>query len=210
MVSNWFFDVILWSRWWQCSQSTLVTTISSNIIIKNGLIEIDWFMIEFTQLISVKMVKQQILLIFYIKISEAKNANGGVWPTDFSKIHKRPGGVNYIYNILTGYHFKSPYGIDIPKGKSFNPYFDHMILGMPRVTYLFFKKTCFWRIFFDFSNWWMDWSNMMMVPLLPPPKWHLMCQISSTTSKEDMGLKDRTRKWGTICMKIIWSVFILW
>jgi len=72
----------------------------------------------------------------FISISnvlEAKNANGGVWPTDFSKIHKRPGGVNYIYNILTGYHFKSPYGIDIPKGKSFNPYFDHMILGMPRV-----------------------------------------------------------------------------
>lgn len=33
---------------------------------------------------------------------------------------------------MTGYHYKPPKGIDIPKGKSFNPYFDHMILGMPR------------------------------------------------------------------------------
>ena len=40
--------------------------------------------------------------------------------------------MNYIYNILTGYNFKAPYGIDIPKGKSFNPYFDHMIIGMPK------------------------------------------------------------------------------
>ena len=34
----------------------------------------------------------------------------------------RPGGINYIYNIMTGYHFKAPYGIDVPKGKYFNPY----------------------------------------------------------------------------------------
>ena len=44
----------------------------------------------------------------------------------------RPGGINYIYNILTGYNFQPPYGIDVPKGKHFNPYFDHMIIGMPR------------------------------------------------------------------------------
>lgn len=100
-------------------------------------------MIGSTQHISVKMVKQLNSKIFILILcwifpkSEAKNANGGVWPTDFSKIFKRPGGVNYIYNILTGYHFKSPYGIDIPKGKSFNPYFDHMILGMPRVLEFF-------------------------------------------------------------------------
>eukprot|EP01017_Pseudomicrothorax_dubius_P000780 TRINITY_DN0_c2606_g1_i1.p1 TRINITY_DN0_c2606_g1~~TRINITY_DN0_c2606_g1_i1.p1 ORF type:complete len:234 (-),score=67.41 TRINITY_DN0_c2606_g1_i1:83-784(-) len=71
----------------------------------------------------------------YFSQDEAKNANGGVWPTDLSKIHKRPGGINYVYNILTGYHYKPPYGIDIPKGKSFNPYFDHMIIGMPRQLY---------------------------------------------------------------------------
>lgn len=68
----------------------------------------------------------------YFSQDESKNANGGVWPTDLSKIRLRPGGINYIYNILTGYHYKPPYGIDIPKGKYFNPYFDHMIIGMPR------------------------------------------------------------------------------
>lgn len=68
----------------------------------------------------------------YYSQDQAKNANGGVWPTDFSKIRMRPGGINYIYNIMTGYHFKPPYGMDIPKGKSFNPYFDHMVIGMPR------------------------------------------------------------------------------
>lgn len=68
----------------------------------------------------------------YFSQDQAKNANGGVWPTDFSKIRMRPGGMNYIYNIMTGYHFKPPYGMEIPKGKSFNPYFDHMVIGMPR------------------------------------------------------------------------------
>lgn len=68
----------------------------------------------------------------YFSIDEAKNANGGVWPTDFGKIRLRPGGINYIYNVLTGYHYKAPFGIDVPKGKHFNPYFDHMIIGMPR------------------------------------------------------------------------------
>jgi ubiquinol-cytochrome c reductase cytochrome c1 subunit len=45
-----------------------------------------------------------------------------VWPTDFTKIRLRPGGINYIYNIMTGYHFKAPYGLEVPKGKHFNPY----------------------------------------------------------------------------------------
>lgn len=68
----------------------------------------------------------------YYSQDQGKNANGGVWPTDFSKIRMRPGGINYIYNILTGYHYEAPYGIDVPKGKAFNPYFDHMVIGMPR------------------------------------------------------------------------------
>jgi len=71
----------------------------------------------------------------YYSIDQAKNANGGVWPIDLSKVRFRPGGINYLYNLLTGYHYKPPYGIDIPKGKHFNPYFDHMILGMPRQLY---------------------------------------------------------------------------
>ena len=41
---------------------------------------------------------------------------------DFTKIRMRPGGINYIYNIMTGYHFKAPYGMEVPKGKHFNPY----------------------------------------------------------------------------------------
>jgi ubiquinol-cytochrome c reductase cytochrome c1 subunit len=70
---------------------------------------------------------------YYISQDQAKQANGGVWPTDFSKIRYRPGGINYIYNILTGYHYKAPYGLDVPKGKYFNPYFGHMVIGMPPV-----------------------------------------------------------------------------
>lgn len=58
----------------------------------------------------------------YFSQDQAKNANGGVWPTDFTKIRLRPGGINYIYNIMTGYHFKAPYGMEVPKGKYFNPY----------------------------------------------------------------------------------------
>lgn len=71
---------------------------------------------------------------------EGKNANNGVWPVDLSKIRFRPGGINYIFNILTGYYYKPPYGIDIPKGKYFNPYYDHMIIGMPRVIWNLLKK----------------------------------------------------------------------
>jgi ubiquinol-cytochrome c reductase cytochrome c1 subunit len=50
----------------------------------------------------------------------------------FDWIYAIIGGLNYIYNVLTGYHYKAPKGIDVPKGKHFNPYFDHMIIGMPR------------------------------------------------------------------------------
>lgn len=55
-----------------------------------------------------------------------------MWPVDLSKIRLRPGGINYIYNLLLGYEYKPPFGLDIPKGKHFNPYFDHMIIGMPK------------------------------------------------------------------------------
>lgn len=68
----------------------------------------------------------------YFSQDQGKNANGGAWPTDFGKIRLRPGGINYIYNILTGYHFDPPVGVDVGAGKAFNPYFDHMVIGMPR------------------------------------------------------------------------------
>ena len=40
--------------------------------------------------------------------------------------------INYTYNLMTGYHYNPPFGIDVPEGRYFNPYFDHMITGMPR------------------------------------------------------------------------------
>jgi ubiquinol-cytochrome c reductase cytochrome c1 subunit len=57
-------------------------------------------------------------------------------PTDLSRLGiSKPGGPAYIYNILTGYHYDPPFGIDVPEGKHFNPYFRHMIIGMPRPLY---------------------------------------------------------------------------
>lgn len=47
----------------------------------------------------------------------------------------KPGGAAYVYNVMTGYHFAPPYGVDIPEGKFFNPYFKHMIIGMPKPLY---------------------------------------------------------------------------
>ena len=41
-----------------------------------------------------------------------------------------PGMINYVYNLMTGYHYNPPFGLDVPEGKYFNPYFDHMIIGM--------------------------------------------------------------------------------
>jgi ubiquinol-cytochrome c reductase cytochrome c1 subunit len=72
----------------------------------------------------------------YISQDHAKTANGGLYPSDLSRIAiARPGGPAYIYNILTGYGFEPPYGIDVPEGRHFNPYFEHMIIGMPRQLY---------------------------------------------------------------------------
>lgn len=63
---------------------------------------------------------------------QAKNANGGLWPKDLSKAQSmNPGMINFVYNIMTGFHYNPPFGLDVPEGKYFNPYFDHMIVGMP-------------------------------------------------------------------------------
>lgn len=32
---------------------------------------------------------------------------------------------------MTGYHYNAPFGHDVPEGRYFNPYFDHMIIAMP-------------------------------------------------------------------------------
>jgi ubiquinol-cytochrome c reductase cytochrome c1 subunit len=68
----------------------------------------------------------------YMTVHQAKNANLGVWPPDLSKVLAfSPGLINYSYNLLTGYHYNSPFGHDVPEGRYFNPYYDHMIIAMP-------------------------------------------------------------------------------
>jgi ubiquinol-cytochrome c reductase cytochrome c1 subunit len=65
-------------------------------------------------------------------VHQAKNANLGVWPPDLSKVASMsPGLINYPYNLLTGYHYAPPFGLDVPEGRYFNPYYDHMIIAMP-------------------------------------------------------------------------------
>lgn len=67
----------------------------------------------------------------YFTVHQAKNANGGLWPKDLTKVWMNPGMINHVYNVMTGYGYKPPVGADVPEGKYFNPYFDHMIVGMP-------------------------------------------------------------------------------
>ena len=68
----------------------------------------------------------------YMTVHQAKNANLGVWPPDLSKATSHnPGLINYPYNLLTGYHYNPPFGLDVPEGRHFNPYYDHMIIAMP-------------------------------------------------------------------------------
>ena len=72
----------------------------------------------------------------YISPDHARSANGGLYPSDLSRIGiSKPGGPAYVYNVMTGYHYDPPYGVDVPEGKHFNPYFRHMIIGMPRPLY---------------------------------------------------------------------------
>lgn len=68
----------------------------------------------------------------YLTVHQAKNANMGVWPPDLSKALSHSAGmINYSYNLLTGYHYNAPLGTDVPEGRYFNPYYDHMIIAMP-------------------------------------------------------------------------------
>lgn len=72
----------------------------------------------------------------YFTVHQAKGANGGLWPKDLTHGNsKNPGMINYVYNLMTGYHYFPPFGLDVPEGKYFNPYYDHMIIGMPPQLY---------------------------------------------------------------------------
>ena len=122
----------------------------------------------------------------YFSQDQAKNANGGVWPTDFTKIRLRAGGINYIYNIMTGYHFKPPYGLEVPKGKYFNPY--HLIYSAISITW---SLVCL-----DSSK--TEWSSTKMVPLLPLLRWLTMSPTLSSSCREDQGGEVLTKKWDNL------------
>jgi ubiquinol-cytochrome c reductase cytochrome c1 subunit len=52
----------------------------------------------------------------------ARASNGGALPPDLTLIVKaREGGPRYVYSLLTGYE-NPPQGLDVPAGKSYNPY----------------------------------------------------------------------------------------
>jgi len=66
----------------------------------------------------------------------ARAANNGALPPDLSLIVKaRHGGVDYIFNLLTGYPEEAPAGAVVPEGLNFNPYFPGTGIAMARVLY---------------------------------------------------------------------------
>ncbi len=74
----------------------------------------------------------------YMTRDHAKSANAGLWPVDLSRTAEHnPAHAGFIYNILTGYHYLPPFGLEVPEGRYFNPYHHHMIVGMARVIWFF-------------------------------------------------------------------------
>ncbi len=61
----------------------------------------------------------------------ARASNNGAYPPDLSLIVKaRPGGVDYLYAILTGYK-EAPAGTTVPDGMHYNAYFPGHMIAMP-------------------------------------------------------------------------------
>jgi cytochrome c1 len=66
----------------------------------------------------------------------ARAANNGALPPDLSLMVKaRHGGVDYIFNLLTGYPEEPPAGAVVQEGLNFNPYFPGTGIAMARVLY---------------------------------------------------------------------------
>lgn len=80
---------------------------------------------------------------------DARDANGGALPPDFSVLAKargiaKPfpgwvfnyftgyseGGPDYIYNLLVNYHDEAPEGVEIPEGKYYNAFFAGNAISM--------------------------------------------------------------------------------
>ena len=61
---------------------------------------------------------------------EARAANGGAYPVDFSVLAKaRPNGPDYISSLLQGYK-EAPEGYDVPAGRYYNKYFPGHLISM--------------------------------------------------------------------------------
>ncbi len=68
----------------------------------------------------------------YANKEAARAANNGAYPPDLSLITKaRPGGVDYIFALLTGY-IDPPEGKAILSGLNYNPYFPGGAIAMAR------------------------------------------------------------------------------
>lgn len=68
----------------------------------------------------------------YANDEAAAAANNGAIPPDLSLIVKaRPGGVDYLFALLTGY-FEPPEGKELLPGLYYNPYFDGGAIAMER------------------------------------------------------------------------------
>lgn len=84
-------------------------------------------------------------------LADARAANNGVAPPDFSVIAKarsvpfdfpywifnyftayQEGGPDYIYNLLLGYHDEAPEGVTLAPGQHYNDFFPGHLLAMPR------------------------------------------------------------------------------
>jgi ubiquinol-cytochrome c reductase cytochrome c1 subunit len=88
----------------------------------------------------------------YANVEEAKSANNGAYPPDFSLLTKArapergfptfifdiftmyaENGSDYIYSLLTGYS-DPPAGVEVPEGGNYNPYFlagDNLAMAPP-------------------------------------------------------------------------------
>jgi ubiquinol-cytochrome c reductase cytochrome c1 subunit len=81
---------------------------------------------------------------------DARDANGGALPPDFSVLAKargikrdfpawffdyfttyQEGGPDYIHALLNGFHDQPPAGFSLPQGKHYNDYFPGHAIGMP-------------------------------------------------------------------------------
>jgi len=67
----------------------------------------------------------------YPNENAARAANNGALPPDMSLIAlARPGGIDYIFALLTGYDKPVPPGVNVPDGKYWNPWFSGGIISM--------------------------------------------------------------------------------